>query len=73
MGSSCIHHGQKVPQTWKLPQHKPKLMSLQLVAQMGIESVSSAHQNLALIYLHGQPSNLGLKGRYLPLMPSCSE
>eukprot|EP00957_Ditylum_brightwellii_P189761 14446346-Ditylum_brightwellii.AAC.1 len=48
-----------VPQARKLPQHKLQLVFLQPVSQLGIRPVSLAQQSLALIYLHGLPSNLG--------------
>eukprot|EP00957_Ditylum_brightwellii_P158645 12075348-Ditylum_brightwellii.AAC.1 len=58
MGTLCVHYDQPVLQTQKLPQHKPQLMSLQLVAQPGFKPGSLAHQSSALVYLRGQPTDL---------------
>eukprot|EP00957_Ditylum_brightwellii_P032103 2434469-Ditylum_brightwellii.AAC.1 len=52
-GTPHTQYNQTVLQTQKLPQHKPQLMSLQLVAQPGFEPGSLAHQSLASVYLHG--------------------
>eukprot|EP00957_Ditylum_brightwellii_P054880 4159990-Ditylum_brightwellii.AAC.1 len=51
-GTSHTHYNQTVLQTQKLPQHKPKPISLQPVAQTGIKPVSLAHQSSALVYLY---------------------